>query len=56
MDSRSSPQPASIGRFRVDAVLGSGGMGSVYKAFDPTLQRTVAVKTVRPDIDRPEFI
>src|SRR6185436_13995178 len=26
------------------------------KAFDPTLQRTVAVKTVRPDIDRPEYL
>lgn len=31
-------------------------MGEVYKAFDPTLQRTVAVKTVRPDIDRPEYL
>jgi predicted Ser/Thr protein kinase len=48
--------PTQIGRFRVDAVLGSGGMGSVYKAFDPTLQRTVAVKTVRPDIERPEYL
>jgi serine/threonine-protein kinase len=31
-------------------------MGEVYKAFDPTLKRTVAVKTVRPDIDRPEYL
>ena len=31
-------------------------MGEVYKAFDPTLQRTIAVKTVRPDIDRPEYL
>jgi serine/threonine-protein kinase len=31
-------------------------MGSVYKAFDPTLQRTVAVKTVRPDLERPDFL
>jgi serine/threonine-protein kinase len=31
-------------------------MGEVYKAFDPTLQRIVAVKTVRPDIDRPDFL
>ena len=48
--------PSNIGRFRVDALLGSGGMGEVYKAFDPTLQRTIAVKTVRPDIDKPEYL
>ena len=31
-------------------------MGSVYRAFDPTPQRRVAVKAVRPDIERPEFL
>jgi serine/threonine-protein kinase len=31
-------------------------MGEVYKAFDPTLQRVLAVKTIRPDIDRPEYL
>ncbi len=51
-----SPLPESIGRFQILEVLGRGGMGEVYKAFDPTLQRTVAVKTVRPDIDRPEYL
>lgn len=53
---RSTPLPEHIGRFQVEALLGRGGMGEVYKAFDPTLQRTVAVKTVRPDIDRPEYL
>ncbi|HMD33959.1 MAG TPA: serine/threonine-protein kinase [Vicinamibacterales bacterium] len=56
MDSRRSAVPQTIGRFRVDAVLGSGGMGAVYKAFDPTLQRMVAIKTVRPDMNRPELL
>ncbi|MCC7485162.1 MAG: protein kinase [Burkholderiales bacterium] len=40
------PIPASIGKYRVDGVLGQGGMGTVYRAFDPAIQRPVAIKTV----------
>lgn len=32
------------GRFRIDSMVGIGGHGKVYKAFDPELQRDVAVK------------
>lgn len=41
---RPSGQPQSIGRFRVQRILGDGGFGRVYLAFDEELRRSVAVK------------
>jgi len=50
------PVPETIGRFKIEARLGSGGMGDVYRGVDPTLRRTVAIKTVRPDIENPMYL
>jgi eukaryotic-like serine/threonine-protein kinase len=39
-------EPAIIGKYQVHGVLGQGGMGVVYRAFDPAIQRPVAIKTI----------
>ena len=37
-------------RFRLEEKVGSGGMSSVYRAYDPTLERLVAIKMMHRDI------
>src|SRR5581483_5364825 len=37
-----------IGRFLIQAKLGEGGMGAVYRAVDTTLDRVVAIKALHP--------
>src|SRR3954452_24067687 len=38
------------GRYRLDEKVGAGGMSSVYRAYDPTLERWVAIKLMHRDI------
>ena len=44
-------RPGSVfaGRYEVKEILGAGGMGVVYRAFDRELAEAVAIKTLRPD-------
>ncbi|MDY7091550.1 MAG: serine/threonine-protein kinase, partial [Acidobacteriota bacterium] len=45
-----------IGRLRFEELLGSGGSGEVWSAFDETLQRQVAVKVLRRATDHPRLL
>jgi len=47
----------AIGKFEITARLGQGGMGTVYKGRDPSLDRAVALKTISPELAaNPEFL
>ena len=48
-------QPAQIGRYDVVAEIGRGAMGVVYRAVDPMLERTVAIKTINMALDPGEM-
>ncbi len=49
VQSDASPSPDRLGIYRVESLLGRGGMGEVYLAWDQVLERHVAIKRVRDD-------
>tara|TARA_R110002072_G_scaffold179059_1_gene335018 strand:+ start:49475 stop:51808 length:2334 start_codon:yes stop_codon:yes gene_type:complete len=42
--------PKSLGKYTIQERIGAGGMGVVWKAIDPDLQRTVAIKVLGPHL------
>ena len=45
----------SINQYRLEKLLGDGGMGTVYMADDTNLERTVAIKLMQPYFYDPHF-
>jgi len=44
---RLPPAPSRLGKYQLEGELGAGGMGVVHAAFDPDLERRVAIKLLR---------
>ena len=52
----SNQTPKKIGDYEVLSVLGSGGMGRVYKVRNVITDRIEAMKVLLPDLDRKSVV
>jgi serine/threonine protein kinase len=49
------PKLERLGKYEIHRVLGQGAMGTVYLAFDPDIERQVAIKTIRKELIDPDL-
>ena len=50
-DGPDRPRIKRLGHFRIDATLGSGGMGTIYLAYDESMKRSVALKVLHSSLE-----
>jgi eukaryotic-like serine/threonine-protein kinase len=50
------PQGTTIGKYQIIELVGEGSMGSVYRGFDPVLNRSVAIKVMSASIARDDAL